>query len=68
METFGNGAVPNVFLHNGIWAWTANDLHQAVGNLILTDGSVQEADLLDLVTALNTATNSPITNPVYDFP
>jgi prepilin-type N-terminal cleavage/methylation domain-containing protein len=65
----GNGtAISNPLQHLGFWAWTANDLHQGVGNLILTDGSVQEADLSDLYLALNTATNSPITNPVYDFP
>ncbi len=61
-------AVSNPNLRQGYWAWSANDLHQGVGNVILTDGSAQEDDLGDLYTALNTATNSPITNPVYNFP
>jgi prepilin-type N-terminal cleavage/methylation domain-containing protein len=61
-------AVGTLSLKLGYWAWSANDLHQGVGNLILTDGSVQEADLGDLYDAMHTATNGPVTNPVYDFP
>ena len=57
-----------VFIHNNIWAWTANDLHQGVGNIILTDGSAQEDDLSDLAVAMGTATNGPVTTPVYNFP
>ncbi len=35
------------------WAWTANNIHLASGNLSLVDGSVQQAGLLDLANALD---------------
>jgi hypothetical protein len=51
------------------WVWTANDLHQAVGNISLTDGSVQETGLSDIVSYLNDAANSGLTkSPVYNMP
>jgi len=64
------GSVPGGFVHTKAlpWAWTANDLHQAAGNFILTDGSVQEADLLDAVTILTTSSQGPVASPVYDMP
>jgi len=54
--------------HATPWEWTANDLHQAVGNLSLTDGSVQEAGLVDLTSFLNEATLGPVLTPVYNMP
>ena len=43
---------------NGYWSWTANDLHQKTGNLLIADGSVQSITESGLHTALNNATNS----------
>ena len=40
------------------WVWTANDLHQACGNISLTDGSVQETALSDFVIYLSDAANN----------
>ena len=51
------------------WIWTANDLHQACGNISLTDGSVQQTALSDFVIYLSDATSSgPTTTPVYNMP
>jgi hypothetical protein len=50
------------------WGWTGTDLHQSVGNLTLTDGSVQEAGLVDIDTYLRTAMLGPVGNPVYNMP
>jgi len=51
------------------WAWTANDLHQAAGNLGLVDGSVQQANLRDLADALNeTATKGPSKTIILNMP
>jgi prepilin-type N-terminal cleavage/methylation domain-containing protein len=43
---------------NGNWAWTQNDLHQKLGNLLLTDGSVQSATVTGLHTYLLNSTNT----------
>ena len=43
---------------NGNWAWTQNDLHQKLGNLLLTDGSVQSATITGLHTYLLNSTNT----------
>jgi len=51
---------------NGEWAWTANDLHQKTGNLLLADGSVQSCTVSGLKVYLNNATN-PVTGPVVNF-
>jgi len=50
----------------GEWAWTANDLHQKTGNLLIGDGSVQSATVTGLKLYLNGATNSVI-GPVVNF-
>jgi prepilin-type N-terminal cleavage/methylation domain-containing protein len=53
------------------WAWTANDLHLASGNWLVTDGSVQQGSTTAFETALQNATNaSPntATAPRYDIP
>jgi len=48
------------------WAWTANDLHQKTGNLLIADGSVQSETQSGLHTALMNSTN--ITqNPYFNF-
>ena len=62
------GAGVKLFPYN-TWAWTANDLHQKVGNLGMADGSVQQASVNGLTSALiAAATNGPTGFPVYDFP
>ncbi|MGH7951385.1 MAG: hypothetical protein ACREFE_05635, partial [Limisphaerales bacterium] len=50
-------------------AWTADDLHQKVGNLGLADGSVQEVTISGLQQALQAATNGASSQfPAYNFP
>jgi prepilin-type N-terminal cleavage/methylation domain-containing protein len=50
----------------GNWGWTANDLHQKTGNLLIADGSVQSATVSGLKNYLQNATNT-VTGPVIDF-
>jgi prepilin-type N-terminal cleavage/methylation domain-containing protein len=50
----------------GNWAWTANDLHQKTGNLLLADGSVQSATINGLHTYLQNSTNT-IAAPAINF-
>jgi prepilin-type N-terminal cleavage/methylation domain-containing protein len=52
-----------------LWGWTANDMHQKVGNLGIADGSVQQVTCSGLQTSLQNATNGGATiNPVYNVP
>lgn len=50
------------------WAWSANDVHLGAGNLLLGDGSAQQATISDLQQDLQNATNSFGFNPYYNFP
>jgi|WetSurMetagenome_2_1015567.scaffolds.fasta_scaffold227960_1 prepilin-type N-terminal cleavage/methylation domain-containing protein len=51
------------------WAWSANDLHRAAGNLGLVDGSIQQAGLRDLTEALNdTAAKGPSKTIILNMP
>jgi prepilin-type N-terminal cleavage/methylation domain-containing protein len=51
------------------WAWSANDLHQKVGDIGLADGSVQQVTCQGLYTAFQNATNGgPTATPVYNMP
>jgi prepilin-type N-terminal cleavage/methylation domain-containing protein len=50
------------------WAWTANDIHLGAGNVLLGDGSAQQASISDLQTDLYNSTNGPTATPFYDFP
>jgi prepilin-type N-terminal cleavage/methylation domain-containing protein/prepilin-type processing-associated H-X9-DG protein len=43
---------------NNNWAWTVNDLHQKLGNLLMVDGSVQSATVSGLHTYLINSTNT----------
>lgn len=43
---------------NNAWAWTANDLHQKSGNILLGDGSVQSVSISGLQEAMIASTNS----------
>ena len=50
----------------GNWAWTANDLHQGKGNLLITDGSVQSTAIQDLHAYMQGSTNN-IQGPCWNF-
>ncbi len=56
--------VPNT----SIWAWTANDMHQKSGNLILADGSVQSVSISGLQQALKDNTNGISGSIPFIFP
>lgn len=49
-----------------LWTWTANDMHQGSGNLLLADGSVQGATLTTANTAFVNGTTSTPT-PGFTF-
>jgi hypothetical protein len=40
------------------WSWTANDMHQKSGNLLIADGSAQSASISGLHQYLQNATNT----------
>jgi prepilin-type N-terminal cleavage/methylation domain-containing protein len=48
------------------WAWTANDLHQKTGNILVADGSVQSTTLNSLHTLMQNATNT-VQYPAWNF-
>ena len=48
------------------WGWTANDLHQNKGNILLADGSVQAASQGQLRIYLGQGTNT-VVNPIYNY-
>ena len=50
------------------WSWSANDIHLGAGNLLLGDGSGQQATISDLQNDLLNATNGPTLHPFYNFP
>jgi prepilin-type N-terminal cleavage/methylation domain-containing protein len=50
------------------WAWTANDSHLGAGNILLGDGSAQQASIADFQTDVFNSTNGPTVYPMYDFP
>jgi len=50
------------------WAWSANDIHLGAGNVLLGDGSAQQASVSDLQQYLENATNGFGFNPWYNFP
>ncbi len=58
-------AGPNGTL-TGNWQWTANDLHQKTGNLLIADGSVQSTTENSLHTYMQNATNT-VQYPAWDF-
>ncbi len=58
---------PNAFSSTAAaWAWTASDLHQKTGNLLIADGSVQSATISGLHTFMMNATNT-INGPCWNF-
>jgi prepilin-type N-terminal cleavage/methylation domain-containing protein len=68
----GSGASQGVGPAKGVdwksWAWTANDIHLQAGNVLLGDGSAQQASVMDLQSDLYNSTNGATANPFYDFP
>ena len=50
---------------NGGWSWTI-DTHNKVGNLTLSDGSVQQVSITGLKQAMQNATNT-VVQPVFEF-
>jgi prepilin-type N-terminal cleavage/methylation domain-containing protein len=71
----GDGAGTLASVAVGHWGWTAKDIHQGNGNVLLGDGSGQQLTLSDLPAALESATNALVqvssTNtywPFYNFP
>jgi len=50
-------------VNNG-WAWTANDVHQKAGNVMLCDASVQQVSISGLRSALQNGTNA---TPTFCF-
>jgi prepilin-type N-terminal cleavage/methylation domain-containing protein len=66
--TGGPGYVANKAANN-LMGWTASDLHLKVGNIGLTDGSVQQVTLSGIEQAFTqAATNGPTPYPVYNSP
>jgi prepilin-type N-terminal cleavage/methylation domain-containing protein len=72
---FGNGTtaqyeqMPTVAYNGpttGFWSWTANDLHQKTGNILVADGSVESTTISSLHTYLNNATNT-VAYPCFNF-
>jgi len=57
---------PVAFSTAAAWAWTAYDLHQKTGNLLIADGSVQSTTITGLHTFIQNATNS-IVGPCWNF-
>ena len=51
---------------NNEWTWTATDLHQKTGNLLIADGSVQSATESGLHSYLLNATNTVLI-PTFEF-
>jgi prepilin-type N-terminal cleavage/methylation domain-containing protein len=49
-----------------VWTWTANDLHQKTGNLLIADGSVQSTTENSLHTYMENATNT-VQYPCWNF-
>ena len=49
------------------WAWSANDMHQKAGNILVTDGSVQQLTVTTLKEALKLGTNNTVRQPFFNF-
>ena len=60
----GSQIQPNANLIN--WAWSKGDQHQASGNVLLADGSVQQVTVSGLRQQMQAGTNS-VSNPVWNF-
>jgi prepilin-type N-terminal cleavage/methylation domain-containing protein len=55
----------SVSLNTGSWAWSI-DTHNKVGNIALSDGSVQQVSITGLKQAMQNATNT-VVQPVIEF-
>ena len=65
--TFSNTPAIN-WMYNSIWGWTANDCHLKVGNVAITDGSVQQFSISGLQSALLNSTNGTSPPIGFNFP
>jgi prepilin-type N-terminal cleavage/methylation domain-containing protein len=63
--TFQQITKTSVGLTAGGWAWTI-DTHNKVGNVTLSDGSVQQVSITGLKQAMQNATNT-VVSPVFEF-
>jgi prepilin-type N-terminal cleavage/methylation domain-containing protein len=65
----GTGGTATTTAAWNVWGWTSTELHLKVGNVGLSDGSVQQTTVNSLTSALLSSTNnSGIANPIYNFP
>jgi prepilin-type N-terminal cleavage/methylation domain-containing protein/prepilin-type processing-associated H-X9-DG protein len=48
------------------WAWSATDMHQKQGNVLLADGSVQQVSVSGLRQQMSASTNS-VLSPAWNF-
>ena len=64
----GAGANTPVGVDWPSWSWSANDIHLAAGNILLGDGSAQQASVVDLQNDLLNSTNGAAIYPWYNFP
>jgi len=49
------------------WSWTANEMHQKTGNILLTDGSCQQTTISSLHQSMLNSTNS-VNQQGWNFP
>ena len=49
------------------WAWTSSDMHQKAGNILVTDGSVQQLSIQGLKDAMALGTNTTVAMPYFNF-
>ncbi|MEI8292116.1 MAG: prepilin-type N-terminal cleavage/methylation domain-containing protein [Verrucomicrobiota bacterium] len=57
----------NLVQYANSWAWTSSDMHQKAGNLMVTDGSVQQLTIVTLKETLTKSTNNTVVQPYYNF-
>ena len=50
----------------GVWSWSQTDFHQKVGNLLMSDGSVQQLNCQNFHTTLQNGTNT-VATPEFNF-
>lgn len=48
-------------------AWTSSDMHQKAGNILVTDGSVQQLSIQGLKDAMALGTNTTVAKPYFNF-
>jgi len=48
-------------------AWTSSDMHQKVGNILVTDGSVQQLSIQGMKDSMALGTNTTVAMPYFNF-